>query len=152
MAVEIERKYLVVDRSFEPMATECHHIVQGYLLAEPGRSIRIRIVDDTRAVITIKGAGKGAARQEFEYAIPLDDARQLINLAVGNIIDKYRYIVVHEGNRWEVDVFGGVHKGLVMAELELPSEDYTYPLPSFVGKEVTGDPRYHNAVLSRIAD
>ncbi len=146
MATEIEHKYLVKDNSYKSLAVERHAISQGYLSRDPGRIVRVRIIDD-HAVITIKGKGHGASRPEFEYDIPLDDARQLMTLCLPPVLSKTRHIVVHEGNRWEVDEFGGDLQGLTTAELEIPSEDYAFTLPPFVGKDVTGDPRYCNSQL-----
>ncbi len=150
MGVEIERKYLVSGEAFKSLASACHHIIQGYLCAERGRTVRVRIIDGTRAVITIKGPASGLSRPEFEYDIPVTDAEQMCRLCTGVVIDKHRYIVSDDGNRWEVDVFHGVHEGLVIAELELPSEEYEFRLPTWVGREVTGDRRYYNSVLSDV--
>ena len=149
MATEIEHKYLVHDMSFVAMAVEKHEISQGYLSRDTGRTVRVRIIDD-RAVITIKGPASGLSRPEFEYDIPVTDAEQMCRLCTGVVIDKHRYIVSDDGNRWEVDVFHGVHEGLVIAELELPSEEYEFRLPTWVGREVTGDRRYYNSVLSGV--
>ena len=149
MATEIEHKYLVHDMSFVAMAVEKHEISQGYLSRDTGRTVRVRIIDD-RAVITIKGPASGLSRPEFEYDIPVTDAEQMCRLCTGVVIDKHRYIVSDDGNRWEVDVFHGVHEGLVIAELELPSEEYEFRLPTWIGREVTGDRRYYNSVLSGV--
>ncbi len=146
MATEIEHKYLVVNDSYKTLALERHHITQGYLSRERGRTVRVRVVDNS-AVITIKGSNKGAARPEFEYAIPLSDARQLLELCPPPIIEKTRHIVMDHGNRWEVDEFHGTLEGLTLAELEIPSEDYRYEHPAFVGRDVTGDQRYYNSQL-----
>lgn len=147
MAVEIEHKYLVNDTSFVQMATQVINIQQGYLVREPERTVRVRIAD-TNAYITIKGKGDGTIRPEFEYAIPLDDARQLLAMCLPTVIRKARHIVDFGGHRWEVDVYQGHLQGLVTAEIELPDASATYPLPPFVGHNVTGDPRYSNARLS----
>ena len=146
MATEIEHKYLVIDDTFKDLA--CHHyeIRQGFLSRDPERTVRVRVRDD-EAFITIKGKGEGAAHPEFEYSIPMDDALQLLALCEPPIIVKTRYIVLHEGHRWEVDEFHGHREGLKLAELEVPSEDYTFPLPSFVGREVTGQPQYYNSAM-----
>lgn len=146
MGLEIEHKYLVDDTSYRLAASEHHHIVQGYLSREHGRTVRVRTCDD-KGYITIKGRSHGASRPEYEYEIPLEDAQQLLLLCPPPVIDKTRHIVWHEGNRWEVDEFHGDLAPLVTAELELPSEDYQYALPPFVGANVTGDPRYHNSRL-----
>ncbi|MBQ7691732.1 MAG: CYTH domain-containing protein [Muribaculaceae bacterium] len=146
MATEIEHKYLVTDDSYKSMATERHHIEQGYLNRVPSRTVRVRIIDD-HAAITIKGANRGAARPEFEYPIPVSDARQLLEQCEPPVIVKTRHIVIYEGNRWEVDEFGGALRGLVLAELEIPTESYRYPLPPFVGANVTDNPKYYNSQL-----
>ncbi len=147
MATEIEHKYLVTSDEFKQQACSCSEITQGFLSRDPERTVRVRIRDD-KGYITIKGKGTGAAHPEFEYEIPLDDARQMLPLCQPPIIEKTRHIVIHEGNRWEVDEFHGQLQGIVLAELEVPNEDYTFPLPPFVGQEVTGDRRYYNSQLA----
>lgn len=147
MGVEIEHKYLVKDGSYRLMAASKSEIKQGFLSRNPERVVRIRLRDD-KGYITIKGAGKGASHPEYEYEIPHDDALEMLStLCEPPVIEKTRYIVPHEGNNWEVDEFHGAHQGLVIAELEIPAPDYRYPLPPFIGKEVTGDSRYYNSQL-----
>ena len=146
MAIEIEHKYLVINDSYREMSCAMSEINQGFLSRSPERTVRVRIRDE-QACLTIKGKGNGLAHPEFEYPIPLEDARKILELCEPPIITKTRYIVMHEGNRWEVDEFHGGMQGLVIAELEVPSEDYQFPLPPFVGQEVTGDPRYYNSQL-----
>ena len=146
MATEIEHKYLVKDDSYKALAVERHSIRQGYLSRDPERIVRVRIIDD-EAVITIKGKNRGAVRPEFEYTVPLTDAEQLMDLCLPPVLSKTRHIVMHEGNRWEVDEFGGDLEGLTTAELEIPTEDYAFNLPSFVGRDVTDNPRYYNSQL-----
>ena len=146
MAIEIEHKFLVTGDEYRQMACDKHEIRQGFLSRDPERTVRVRVRDD-EAFITIKGKGEGAAHPEFEYSIPLDDALQLLTLCEPPVIEKTRYIVMHDGNRWEVDEFHGHREGLVLAELEVPSEDYTFPLPLFIGREVTGLPQYYNSAL-----
>ena len=146
MGMEIEHKYLVEGDSYRWEAYQTCEIQQGFLSRDPERTVRVRIRDD-KAFLTIKGKGEGASHPEFEYEIPLEDAQQMMKLCQPPIIVKTRYLVMHEGNRWEVDEFHGDLQGLVIAELEVPSEDYTFPLPPFVGIEVTGDPRYYNSQL-----
>lgn len=147
MAKEIERKYLVVDDSYKSMSTESHHIIQGYLSLKKEATVRLRIADDV-AYITIKGINKGAIRNEWEYPIPIEDARELLQLASGTIIEKIRHIVHYGEHKWEVDEFGGNNVGLVVAEIELRAEDEQFPLPPFIGQEVTGDPNYYNSALA----
>lgn len=147
MAKEIERKFIVVNDSYRAMAVCAHHIRQGYLSVDKHATIRVRIKDDL-AYLTIKGVSVGAVRDEWEYPIPLADAEKMLaDLSRGHIIEKTRYIVRHEGNIWEVDEFKGRHAGLVVAEIELKAEDETFPLPCFIGKEVTGDVSYYNSSL-----
>lgn len=147
MSKEIERKFLVVDDSYRTQATGKHSIAQGYLNTDPDRTVRVRIADD-RAFITIKSRNHGCVRGEWEYEVPAEDARELLELCVGKVIEKTRYLVPFGGLTWEVDEFGGHHAGLVVAEVELPEEDTVFDLPSFVGREVTGDPAYYNSTLS----
>lgn len=149
MATEIEHKYLVTDGRFVDRAEQVIHIRQGYLSHTKEATVRVRVTDN-HAYITIKGHGNGLSRPEFEYEIPLADGEQLLNMSQSHIVVKDRHIVADHGNRWEVDVYHGVLEGLMTAELEVPSEDYAYPLPDFVGRDVTGDSRYSNASLSRL--
>lgn len=146
MGIEIEHKYLVKGDSYRWESTEKSEIMQGFLSRNPERTVRVRIRDD-KGFITIKGKGTGASHPEFEYEVPLEDAMHMITLCEPPVIVKTRYIVEHKGNRWEVDEFHDALQGLVIAELEVPSEDCTFPLPDFIGKEVTGDPRYYNSQL-----
>lgn len=146
MAIEIEHKYLVIGDAYRHDACEKSEVVQGFLSRDPERTVRVRMRDG-KGFITVKGKGNGAAHPEFEYEVPADDAVRLLDLCEPPVIVKTRYIVMHEGNRWEVDEFHGDLQGLVIAELEVPSEDYQFPLPAFIGQEVTGDPRYYNSQL-----
>ncbi len=150
MSTEIEHKYLVKDLTFCNMVSKKHEISQGYLSREKGRTVRIRTCDDC-GYITIKGAVENLVRLEFEYAIPIEDAKQLLKLCHLPIIKKTRSIVMHEGNRWEVDTFHGALEGLVMAELEVPTADYKFNLPPFIGREVTNDRRFYNSCLTSFA-
>lgn len=147
MAKEIERKFLVTSGSYLTMAAGRIDIVQAYLNRDPRATVRVRIAGD-RAFLTVKGVNDGAVRDEWEYGIPLGDARQIVaRCASGAIIEKTRWLVDFGGFRWEVDEFHGDNSGLVVAEIELPSADTPFDLPPFVGKEVTGDPRYYNSSL-----
>lgn len=147
MALEIEHKYLVQNDSYKNMATECHHIMQGYISTDKERTVRVRIYD-SKGYITIKGSVAGATRMEFEYEIPHNDAYTLLHqLCQKPIIDKHRHIVNFEGEKWEIDEFDGHLSGLVVAEIEIPDEGHSYSLPPFVGKNVTGDARYYNSNL-----
>ncbi len=152
MGKEIEHKYIVNDKSFKDLASESHNIKQGYLCKDKERTVRIRIID-TKAFITIKGETHGDTRVEYEYPIPLDDAKSMLDsLCIGPVIEKTRYIVTYKGNNWEIDMFEGFLEGLILAEIEIPSSDYKYDIPPFVGKNVTNDPRYYNSNLSNIPD
>lgn len=144
MAKEIERKFLVTGdgwRQAEPVRYR-----QGYLSTDPGRTVRVRIAGD-RAKLTIKGKTAGCTRSEFEYSIPLEDAEELLELCEQPIIDKDRRKIDVGGFTWEVDEFHGENGGLILAEIELDAEGRRFPLPGWVGREVTDDPRYYNANL-----
>ena len=146
MAKEIERKYLVKDFTFKQLSKGILYR-QGYLSTNPGATVRIRIVGD-RAYLTIKGADKGITRLEYEYELPLRDANEIMdNLCLKPIIEKYRYRIEHEEHIWEVDEFIGDNEGLVIAEIELESEEEEFAKPDFIGKEVSGDYRYCNSNL-----
>ena len=148
MAKEIEHKYLTVSNEYRLLATSSHIICQGYLSLDKERTVRVRTIDN-RGFVTIKGKNIGALRQEFEYEIPVADAKEMLEtLCLKPVIEKCRYIVVYEGEKWEVDEFKGALSGLVLAEIELPDVNHKYSIPKFIGKNVTGDPRYYNSVLS----
>ena len=148
MALEIERKFLVLDDSYKHEAFSKSHIQQGYICSERGRTVRIRIRNE-RAYITIKGPSLngGLSRYEFEQEIPLDDARKLLTLCDPGIIDKTRWLVKAGSHTFEVDEFAGDNAGLTVAEVELASEDEAFEKPAFIGQEVTGDRRYYNSQL-----
>jgi len=148
MGIEIERKFLLKNDTWrEGAAGVIYH--QGYLSLDPQRTVRVRIFDD-RGMLTIKGASAGASRTEFEYAIPVGEARQLLDrLCFRPQIEKTRYRIPHGGLTWEVDEFHGENLGLVLAEVELEQEEQPVELPPWVGREVTGDERYFNAYLCR---
>jgi adenylate cyclase len=146
MPQEIERKFLVRDDSYK---TQGHsvYIHQGFLSTDKERVVRVRIAGK-KAYLTVKGITKGIGRAEYEYKIPLADAKFMLeNLTAGPTIEKNRYYINKEGFIWEVDEFMGDNEGLVVAEIELDSEDQDYPVPEWLGEEVTGDPRYYNANL-----
>lgn len=146
MGKEIERKYLVDVAAWKPR-DEGIHYKQGYLSAQKERVVRVRIEGD-QAKLTIKGPSRGVTRSEFEYAIPLDDAVILLDsLCERPLIDKHRHKEVHGGRTWEIDVFHGDNDGLVVAEIELASEDDTIELPRWIVREVSSDPRYYNSNL-----
>ena len=150
MALEIERKYLVLDSSYKHEAYSSSHIRQGYICSERGRSVRIRIRDE-HAYLTIKGPSLdgGLSRYEFEQQIPFDDAQKLMTLCEPGIIDKTRWLVRSGNHIFEVDEFHADNDGLVVAEVELNDPTETPLLPHFIGQEVTGDRRYYNSQLRR---
>lgn len=149
MAIEIERKFLVNGTQYKSAAYSHYDMVQGYIAHENGRSVRVRITD-SEAIMTIKGPSdqRGMSRYEWNHLIPADEARELLELHQGGLIDKTRYLVHSGPHVFEIDEFHGENEGLVMAEVELGSEDEPFEKPSFIGKEVTGDKRYYNAYLT----
>lgn len=146
--MEIERKYLVTSDCYKEMAVVRYRIRQGYISREKTGTVRVRITND-KAYLTIKGkpAEGHFARYEWEKEILVKEAEELMKLCQGTIIDKTRWIVpaMEEGLKWEVDEFHGKHEGLVVAEIELASEEQIVVLPAFIGKDVTDDPQYYNA-------
>ena len=149
MATEIERKFLVVGDGWRAQAVRSETFRQGYITTgEHSRgSVRVR-VSGQRAWLNLKRATRGISRLEFEYPIPLEDADQILDsLCESPIIDKTRHYVPFAGRTWEVDVFAGENAGLVIAEVELETEDASLSLPEWVGNEVTDDLRYYNACL-----
>jgi adenylate cyclase len=146
--VEIERKFLLVGEGWLQAARgEGRRLRQGYLCAEPGRSVRVRVCGDD-ATLTVKGPLEGISRMECQYVIPPTEGEAMLALCPGPLIDKTRYEVWHEGLRWEVDIFHGDNEGLRIAEIELESESQSIPLPDWVGREVSGDRRYYNSSLT----
>ncbi len=148
MGVEIERKFLVRDDSWREASDGGTPMVQGFLSTNRERVVRVRVAGE-QGTLTIKGLGQGAARPEFEWAVPVDEAREVLEtLGIRPLIEKTRHRVEHRGLTWEIDVFAGRNAGLVVAEVELDQEDQEVPLPLWVGDEVTGDSRYANASLA----
>jgi adenylate cyclase len=146
MALEIERKFLVVWDAWRSKAHRRETIRQGYLAITETLSVRVRVTDD-EAELTIKSREPGAVRQEFKYPIPFPDAEALLARCGGRKIEKVRYHVVVADRTWTVDEFGGERTGLVLAECELESEGAHLTLPKWVGAEVTNDPAYRNEAL-----
>jgi len=144
MALEIERKFLVVGEEWKQ--SKGVHICQGYLNRDKNRIVRIRTAGD-QGFLTIKELTILAARGEFEYGIPLDDARHLLGLCRGAILEKVRYTVPYAGLTWEVDEFLGANAGLIIAEVELASKHQEIELPPWVGREVTQEACYYNSNL-----
>lgn len=148
MGFEIERKFRVSRRDFLDGLTG-ERLVQGYLSHEVRATVRVRIQGD-RAWLTVKGENRGAVRREFEYPMPVDDARVMLDeLCPAGVIDKTRYRLPLGDHVWEVDVFHGDNRGLVVAEIELETENEAFQRPDWLGDEVTADPRYYNSALSR---
>jgi adenylate cyclase len=149
MATEIERKFLVTG-PFAAEVTASRRLMQGYLVATPARTVRVR-VEDTRGYLTIKGPTNesGTTRFEWEQELSRADAEALLLLAEPGIIAKTRHLVPAGPHTFEVDVFDGENAGLIIAEIELTAEDDAFTRPAWLGPEVTGDPRYYNAALMR---
>jgi adenylate cyclase len=148
MSVEIERKFLVCGDHWKSLG-ERVLLRQGYLSSSPERVVRVRI-EGSAAVLTIKGKTVGATRGEWEYPIPMEDAQRFLDdLCERPIIEKWRYRIPYQGMIWEVDEFLGENAGLVVAEVELESEEQKFDRPEWIGEEVTHDARYYNANLLR---
>jgi len=149
MGVEIERKFLVSSDAWRTLGDPVL-LRQGYLCADPERTVRVRI-EGEQGVLTIKSKNEGASRGEWEYPIPLAEAEELLDrLCERPLVEKYRRRIVFNGFTWEVDEFLGENAGLVVAEIELPAEDTVFDLPDWIGKEVTGERRYYNSSLIRL--
>jgi len=148
MGVEIERKFLLLGDAWRRLGQPVL-LRQGYLCSEPMRTVRVRIEGD-QGRLTIKSKSTGATRGEWEYAIPLQEAEELLDrLCERPLVEKYRRRIDYAGFTWEVDEFLGENAGLVVAEIELPDEDTVYDKPDWIGQEVTGDKRYYNSSLIR---
>lgn len=154
MAVEIERKFLLAHDGWRDAVERTQAMAQGYLndlAAVTGgtqkASVRVRI-EGQAAFLNIKSAQAGRQRQEFDYPVPVDDARQLLELCVGGRLGKQRHYVRHGGHLWEIDEFEGENAGLVVAEIELDAVDAPFPRPDWLGAEVTDLPRYYNLALA----
>jgi adenylate cyclase len=149
MATEIERKFLVNGDSWRDAVESQENVMQGYLANGENATVRVR-VKGAAAFLTIKGMMRGISRAEYEYSIPVADAEAMLkDLAVSPPIEKTRYRVRFGAHLWELDVFAGENAGLIMAELELASEDESFELPDWAGDEVSDDLRYYNVNLSR---
>jgi len=149
MAQEIERKFLVVSDAWRAAVTASARYRQGYLANTGQCSVRVRIAEDG-AWLNIKSATLDIVRTEYEYPLPIADAeRMLAEFCQGVVVEKRRYFVDYEAHTWEVDVFEGANRGLVVAEIELAREDSRFPLPPWVGAEVSSDPRYYNVYLAQ---
>ena len=144
MGIEIERKFLVISEFRTGTPTRYR---QGYLCRDPGRTVRVRIADES-AWLTVKSLTNDLVRQEYEYSIPVADAQQMLLLCDGPLIEKDRWHIQHQQHVWEVDEFLGKNSGLIVAEIELRSTDEDFERPQWVGEEVSDDPRYHNSRLA----
>lgn len=147
MGIEIERKFLVRGEAWRGEVLTSSRLRQGYLSHGEETTVRVR-TDERRAWLTIKTQTRGISRGEFEYSIPVDDAEKLLEACGSCVIEKVRHIVPHGRFRWEIDVFGGKNAGLVLAEIELSSEQEIFDRPDWIGAEVSGDPRYFNSNLA----
>lgn len=154
MALEIERKFLVIDDAWREQAKQVIPMAQGYLNDQASMdngaqrvSVRVRLEGD-EARLNMKSREIGHTRQEFDYLIPVDDARALLALSVGGLIDKRRHLVDHAGHLWEVDEFLRDNAGLIVAEIELDSGDEWFERPAWLGREVTDSVRYYNLALA----
>lgn len=150
MAIEIERKFLLVNDAWRASVRSQSYYKQGYLAnIDGGASVRARIAGN-KANLNIKSMTLGVSRHEYEYAIPLADAEHMLDeLCVGPVIVKTRYFVDFKGHTWEIDVFEGDNAGLIVAEIELTSEDEVFERPTWLGEEVSDDPRYYNVRLAQ---
>lgn len=146
MAFEIERKFLVDTSKWVP-SDHGTRLIQAYLGLDPLPIVRIRLSGE-KAFLTIKGPSKTISRPEFEYEVPVADAQEMLKLAISEPVEKTRYKVQHEGFIWEVDIFSGKNKGLVMAEIELEFENQELQRPDWLLQEVSGDERFYNSYLS----
>lgn len=148
MALEIERKFLLAGEGWRGLVEGVAYR-QGYLCAGKEHSVRVRIAGHT-GYLTVKGATVGMGRNEYEYEIPLADARAMLDILCPQPqIEKKRYTIFFRGFTWEIDEFFGLNQGLIVAEIELQREDQTFERPDWIGREVTGDPRYYNAALCK---
>lgn len=148
MSREIERKFLVIPGAWRPNPARGTHYRQGYLSSDPARTVRVRVAGN-QGYLTVKGLTRGIERLEFEYPIPQADAEQLLDqLCPRPWIEKRRYHESYGGWIWEIDIFEGDNAGLIIAEVELTSASAPVVLPSWVGREVSDDPRYFNSYLT----
>lgn len=147
MPIEIERKFLLKNDSWRKQVDQGKDYIQGYLIGSRHASVRVRIEGDI-AFLNIKSATLGVRRQEYEYAIPVSDAREMLSkLCEQPLIEKTRYLIQDQNLCWEIDVFKGENEGLVVAEVELESEQQQFASPAWLGEEVSDDPRYYNVSL-----
>jgi len=147
MAIEIERKFLLKNESWKSLIDAGTIYRQGYLAESGPGSVRVRM-EGEKARLNVKSATLGMTRLEYEYDIPVADAQEMLDkICVKPLIEKTRYHIYYQDKLWEIDVFVGLNQGLVVAEIELDSEDEVIELPEWIGDEVTGDTRYYNVCL-----
>lgn len=148
--IEVERKFLVKTDAYKAEATSSNLIVQGFLNTHPERTVRVRIYGD-KGYVTIKGKSNktGTSRFEWEKEIDVDEAKALLNLCEDGILEKTRYLIPFGEHIFEVDEFLGNNEGLIVAEVELNSEDEFFEKPQWLGEEVTGDVKYYNSQISK---
>jgi len=146
MALEIERKFKVANDSWRDSVTRSTSLRQGYVSTNPEATVRVRLENGV-GTLTIKSKTKGISRNEFEYDIPSSEATQLLRLCEGPLIEKARHRVTIGQHTWEIDEFIGDNQGLIIAEIELSSEDESFEKPAWLGKEVSDDARYYNSSL-----
>lgn len=147
MGIEIERKFLVNEKWKKIQKPAGEFYRQGYLLTDPNKTIRVRQTAE-KGFLTIKGISKGATRAEFEYEIPVIEAEELLNQFAVSELSKIRFKILFENKLWEVDEFLGENEGLIVAEIELQSEDENFTIPDWIGREVTGEEQYYNSNLT----
>lgn len=148
MAKEIERKFLLVNDAWRQQVSSSERMTQAYIANDENASVRIRICGEHKAQINIKSFTYGISRYEYEYDIPITDAIEMLEtVAIKPFIDKTRYYVPQDGLVWEIDEFYQENEGLIVAEIELPTEDALFEKPEWIGDEVTDDPRYLNVLL-----
>ena len=147
MAQEIERKFRVANDDWRAMATSSSSLKQGYLSSSAEATVRVRL-EDNLGTVTIKSKTNGITRNEFEYAIPAQEAKELLMLCSGPLIEKIRYRIPQENHTLEIDVFEGDNDGLIIAEIELTSDEDYFAKPQWLGEEVSGDSRYYNSNLA----
>ncbi|CAN5116522.1 CYTH domain-containing protein [soil metagenome] len=150
MAQEIERKFLVDKEKWAATQKPLGRLYrQGYLLTDLNKTIRVRLTD-TEGYLTIKGKNDGQTRAEYEYSIPAADAKELLDAFASSELSKIRYELLFDNKIWEVDEFLGENEGLIVAEIELLSEDEKFTLPAWIGREVTGEIKYYNSNLTLV--
>lgn len=147
MPTEIERKFLIAGDGWQSDVERQVSMVQGYLVAESERTVRVRIPDEGPATLNIKGPTDGATRVEYEYEIPRVEAEGILEICLRPKVEKTRHTVQRNGDLWEIDVFDGANEGLRLAEIELDSESQEFDRPEWIGREVTDEPAFFNAAL-----